>query len=129
MESNPKVRVPETVKAVSAAVNTQETVEFPSMEQSGDSSDLYLSSWRLIVVIVSLCFGTFLVALDINIIGVAVPEITTTFNSLQDAAWYGSAYLLTVTAFQPTMGFLYKYFNVQVTYLVCIVTFEGDPPK
>lgn len=40
----------------------------------------HLRSWRLIVVIGSLCPGTFLLALDINIIGVAVPKITSTFH-------------------------------------------------
>jgi hypothetical protein len=85
----------------------------------------YLSSWRLIVVTFSLCLGTFLVALDINIIGVAVPKITTVFNSLNDVSWYAAAYLLTVTALQPTMGFLYKSFDIRTVYFTCIIIFEG----
>lgn len=64
----------------------------------------YLAGWRLTTVIVSLCLGTFLVALDVNIIAVAVPEISSVLNSLDNVAWYGSAYLLTVTAFQPIVG-------------------------
>lgn len=60
-----------------------------------------------------------------NIIGVAIPKITTEFNSLDDIAWYGSAYLLTVTAFQPLFGSLYKFFNTKITYLTSIVIFEG----
>lgn len=67
-----------------------------------------------------------LIALDISIIGVAVPKIAMTFRSLDDVAWYGSAYLLTVTAFQPVMGFSYKYFSMLATYLVCVITFEGE---
>ena len=74
---------------------------------------------------VSLCLGTFLVALDVNIIGVAVPKIAAVFTSLDDIAWYGSAYLLTITAFQPIMGFVYKYFDVKTAYLSSIVIFEG----
>ncbi|KAF4626587.1 hypothetical protein G7Y89_g11571 [Cudoniella acicularis] len=72
----------------------------------------YLQSWRLALVTTSLCLGTFLVALDVNIIGVAVPKITSVFDSLGDASWYAAAYLLTMTALQPTMGYLYKSFNV-----------------
>lgn len=85
-----------------------------------------LKSWRLAVIIFSLCLGTFLMALDINIIGVAVPRISSVFKALDDIAWYGSAYLLTVTAFQPTFGNIYKFFNVKYTYLASIFIFEGE---
>lgn len=99
-------------------------------QEAGNESSLqphngYLTSWRLAIVIISLCLGTFLMALDVNIIGVAVPAISTAFHSLDDVAWYGSAYLLTVTAFQPILGFAYKFFNVRATYLISIGTFEG----
>ena len=86
----------------------------------------YLQSWRLAIVTFSLCLGTFLMALDINIIGVAVPKITTVFNSLDDVSWYASAYLLTVTAFQPTMGYLYKSFSIRMIYFSNIIIFEGN---
>ncbi|KAI0545636.1 major facilitator superfamily domain-containing protein [Xylaria curta] len=83
-----------------------------------------LVGWRLIAVIGSLCIGIFLFGLDVNIVGVAVPQITTQFNSLPDVAWYGSAYLLTLTAFQPMFGNLYKYFNGKAIYLVSLTIFE-----
>ncbi|KAI0383424.1 MFS general substrate transporter [Hypomontagnella monticulosa] len=88
------------------------------------AKDEYLRSWRLVVVIGSLCLGIFLLGLDMNIIGVAIPRITTDFKSLEDIAWYGSAYLLTITAFQPFFGSLYKYFNAKMVYLVSLVLFE-----
>ncbi|KAL9594373.1 MAG: hypothetical protein Q9219_007067 [cf. Caloplaca sp. 3 TL-2023] len=84
----------------------------------------FLHGIPLAVVTISLCLGTFLVALDVNIIGVAVPRIATAFKSLDDVAWYGSGYLLTVTAFQPTMGVIYKYFDVRLTYITVIFIFE-----
>ncbi|KAF2445324.1 MFS general substrate transporter [Karstenula rhodostoma CBS 690.94] len=84
----------------------------------------HLESWKLFVVIGSLCLAIFLHGLDTNIIGVAMPEITTEFNSLNDIAWYGSSYLLTVTAFQPLFGNLYKYFRAKPVYLASIFTFE-----
>ena len=89
------------------------------------TANAYLKSWSLAIVTLSLCLGTFLVALDVNIIGVAVPKISAVFESLDDIAWYGSAYLLTLTAFQPTIGYVYKYFNVRATYLCSIFVFEG----
>ena len=91
-----------------------------------DAGPEYLPPWRLVLVTFSLCMGTLLMALDINIIGVAIPVLTTTFQSLDDVAWYGAAYLLLVTAFQPIMGCMYKYFNIKATYLTSIIIFEGE---
>lgn len=85
----------------------------------------YLKGWRLATVILSFDLGAFVMALDKNIINVAVPKITSDFHALEDVAWYGSAYLLTVTSFQPDFGSLYKFFDIENTYKGCIVTFEG----
>lgn len=96
-----------------------------STEGVSKASVSHLRSWRLAIVIGSLCLGTFLLALDMNIIGVAIPRITSDFNSLGDIAWYGSMYLLTVTAFQPLFGNLYKYFSTKAVYMSSILLFEG----
>ncbi|KAI0200343.1 MFS general substrate transporter [Astrocystis sublimbata] len=84
----------------------------------------YLEGWRLQAVIACLFFGAFLVALDSHIINVAIPNITSEFKALESAAWYGSAYLLTSTAFQPTYGSLYRYFTEDNVYRVSIAVFE-----
>ncbi|KAK4206941.1 cytochrome P450 [Rhypophila decipiens] len=83
------------------------------------------SPWGLSIIILSLCLGIFLFGLDINIIGTAIPQITTEFRSLHDMSWYGSVYLLTVTAFQPLFGNLYKYFSAKVVYLASLLIFEA----
>jgi len=67
------------------------------------------------------------IALGTNIINVAVPKISDKFRSLQGVAWYGTAYLLTITAFQPIYGSLYKYFNTDVVYRISIIIFKGRP--
>lgn len=85
----------------------------------------YLSGWRLHAVIGCLFWGAFLIALDTNIINVALPVISSDFEALEDFAWYGSAYLLTLTAMQPIYGSLYKYFRTDVVYRAVIVLFEG----
>lgn len=51
------------------------------------------------------------------------PQITNDFKSLNDVSWYGSVYLLTATAFQPTFGKIYQVFNVKGTYISVIVIF------
>ena len=112
------------------AANSRRSTVAMSSEHSdatlpGDDSDSHLRSWKLAVVIGSLCLGIFLHGLDMNIIGVAIPKITTEFNSLDDIVWYGSSYLLAVTAFQPLFGNFYKYFNAKIVYLVSIAIFEG----
>lgn len=54
----------------------------------------------------------------------AIPKITSVFDSLDDVGWYGSAYLLTTTALQPTFGKIYTFFNVKWTYLSALIIFE-----
>lgn len=97
----------------------------PTGPQSSTQTETYLTSWRLFIVIGTLFLGIFLFGLDVNIIGVAIPKITTEFGSLDKVAWYGSAYLLTVTAFQPGFGNLYRFFNAKIVYLSSLFVFEG----
>ena len=67
-------------------------------------------SLRLVVIMVALALAMFLAALDMTIIGTAIPAITDEFHSLGDVGWYGSAFFLTIAAFQAFWGKLYKYF-------------------
>ncbi|KAM7219719.1 Major facilitator superfamily domain containing protein [Rhypophila decipiens] len=101
------------------------SVTASSTDSAAPSATGTLESWRLAIVIGSLCLGVFLFGLDTTIIATAIPQITTEFRSLADVSWYGSAYLLTLTAFQPLFGNLYKYFNGKVVYLVSLVVFEA----
>lgn len=87
----------------------------------------YPTSRRLAVVLLSLFLGTFLVAIDTTIVSVAIPKISTQFHALDDVGWYGSAYLITITALQPAGGTLYKFFDAKIVYLTAIVIFEGKP--
>lgn len=90
------------------------------------TSDTYMKGLRLGVTILALALGTLLVAIDNTIIAVAIPKISSVFNSLSQVGWYGSAYLLTVTAMQPTCGRLYKYFDMKYTFLCSVLIFEGE---
>jgi MFS family permease len=92
-------------------------------DESTDPSHLH--SWRLFIVTTCLCLGAVLYGLDMNIIGVAVPVITTQFHSLDDIAWYSAAYLLTITAFQPCFGNVYKYFPAKMVFAGSIILFES----
>lgn len=84
-----------------------------------------LQPWKLALIISSLGFAVFLLGLDVNIVGVAIPKITTEFKSLGDVGWYASAYLLSITAFQPLFGNLFKFFNAKFVYVASIALFEA----
>lgn len=99
--------------------------ETAPLEAASSEDVKYPTGWRLWIIIISLLFGTLLIAIDNTIIGTVIPKISTIFKALENVGWYGSAYLLTVTALQPTFGVLYKYFDVKLTYLASIVIFEG----
>lgn len=55
----------------------------------------------------------------------AIPTITSDFDSLNDVGWYGSAFLLSQMALQPTWGRFYTYFNSKWLYILAIGIFEG----
>ena len=87
--------------------------------------DSYPTSKRRVFILITLALGTFLFAIDTTIIAVAVPRISSDFEALDQIGWYGSAYLLVITAFQPILGNVYKYFAPKPVYLVSIFIFEG----
>ena len=76
---------------------------------------------KLGIILAALCLSVFLVALDQTIISTAIPKITDQFKSIQDIGWYGSAYLLTTTAMQPTFGRIYTVFSVSHSPLMFLV--------
>ena len=80
-------------------------------EHSNATPTQYPTKGRLIFILICLVLGKFLVAIDTTIIYVAVPKISTDFRALNDVGWYGSAYLMTLTALQPTMNKIYGIFH------------------
>lgn len=61
---------------------------------------------------------------DTTIVSTAIPAITDDFHTSQDVGWYGSAYFLTMCAFQIFWGRLYTFFDLKTTYIVAITIFE-----
>jgi MFS family permease len=59
-----------------------------------------------------------------TIVATAIPKITDEFSGLDLVGWYGSAFFLTVGAFQSTWGKGYKYFPLKITFLIAIFIFE-----
>ncbi|KAL8666226.1 MAG: hypothetical protein Q9168_007534 [Polycauliona sp. 1 TL-2023] len=101
---------------------TQIDLELPSKFE--DESPDYPGSWKLASITIALCMAIFLVALDTTIVAAATPRITDHFKKLEDVGWYGSAYLLTICAFQLAFGKCYSIFSIKSVFLTAIAIFE-----
>ncbi|KAI0437892.1 MFS gliotoxin efflux transporter glia [Xylaria telfairii] len=84
----------------------------------------YPSGLALTVIVTGLLLSVFLVALDISIISTAIPSITSEFHSMSDVGWYGSAFFLTLAAFQSFWGKAYKYYSLRLVFIAAISVFE-----
>jgi hypothetical protein len=80
----------------------------------------YPKGIKLGLIVLALCLAVFLVALDQTIIATAIPKITDQFKSLDDIAWYASAYMLTTCSFQLLYGKVYTFFSLKWTYMSAI---------
>ncbi|KAG4417765.1 hypothetical protein IFR04_009053, partial [Cadophora malorum] len=110
-ETEKKTEVVMTEKEAQAKKDAEEDMQYPH-------------GLKLWIILGALCLAVFLVALDQTIISTAIPKITDRFKSIQDIGWYGSSYLLTATALQPTFGRIYTIFDIKYTFMVAIVIFE-----
>ncbi|KAF2141776.1 uncharacterized protein K452DRAFT_308840 [Aplosporella prunicola CBS 121167] len=84
----------------------------------------YPRGMKLFFILIAVILSIFLVALDMTIVATAIPRITDEFKSLDQVGWYGSAFFLTVAAFQSTWGKAYKYFPLKTAFLCSIAVFE-----
>ena len=89
-----------------------------------ESLEEYPKAFKLVVIVVALILTIFLVSLDMTIVATAIPRITDEFHSLDQVGWYGSAFFLTIAAFQSTWGKAYKFMPLKLTFLVSVAIFE-----
>ncbi|KAL8843652.1 MAG: hypothetical protein Q9176_001860 [Flavoplaca citrina] len=99
-------------------------IELDQSTKEEHASVDYPGSWKLASITIALCMAIFLVALDTTIVAAATPRITDHFNKLEDVGWYGSAYLLTICAFQLAFGKCYSIFSIKGVFLTAIGIFE-----
>lgn len=82
---------------------------------------VFPTGFALWSVLAAVVVSYFLVFLDMAVMSTVTPAITSEFDSLVDIGWYGSAYQLGSSAFQPLSGKIYRYFSVKVgTYVARI---------
>jgi MFS family permease len=97
----------ESVEVVSAGSAQEE----PAASAGKDTA-------AFIMMTVALMSGTFLVALDTNILATAIPKITTEFSSLDHVSWYGAAYSLCKMVFQPSYGRMGSVFPLKTVFYI-----------
>ncbi|KAH6680267.1 MFS multidrug transporter-like protein [Halenospora varia] len=119
-EENMASDSPPTNNDTATVAKEMQTAKDPEAEEEME----YPHGVKLFVILGALCLAVFLVALDQTIIATAIPRITDKFNSIKDIGWYGSAYLVTATALQPTFGRIYTIFSIKYTFICAILIFE-----
>lgn len=108
--------------------------ERPSTEDSGNalarepsaalSGPEYPGTKETVIVTIAILLAVLLMALDRTIIATAIPSITDEFDLLDDIGWYGSAFMLTASAFQLLVGRIYTFHSPKWVFLTNITIFE-----
>lgn len=93
-------------------------------ERSSPSASTAISGFKRYTIIACLVLAMFLVSLDRTILGVAVPRITDEFHSLDDVAWYFSAYSIANAALQLVWGRIYKFNPAKTCFIISVLLFE-----
>ncbi|CAH0051604.1 unnamed protein product [Clonostachys solani] len=91
---------------------------------SPEDDDDYPEGAALVFILLALALSMFLMSLDMTIIATAIPKITDDFHGLSEAAWYGSAFFMTIGGFQSSWGKAYKYFSLKISFLMAVFIFE-----
>jgi EmrB/QacA subfamily drug resistance transporter len=97
------------------------TFEATSAEPTQESS--YLSHRQILVVLGGLMAGMFLAALDMSIVGTALPRVVSDLGGLSEMSWVVTAYLLTSTASTPLWGKISDLYGRRLIFQAAIVTF------
>lgn len=82
-----------------------------------------LSHRQILVVIGAVMSAMFLAALDMSIVGVAMPTILSDLHGLNHLSWVVTAYLITSTAVTPLWGKFSDLHGRRLSFQLCIGTF------
>jgi len=95
----------------------------PPLSAADGGSEPVMEGSRIAAIGLALSLAVFLVGMDVNIISTAIPKITADFHSLDDITWYGSAFMMTASAFQIPFGRVYTLFSVKWVFVSVLVVF------
>ncbi|GIJ91085.1 hypothetical protein Asppvi_010050 [Aspergillus pseudoviridinutans] len=106
------------------SADTGEKLANSTANAAGEHPEKWIKGVPLVMVTSGITLVIFLMLLDMSILSTAVPQITNQFHSLEDIAWYGSAYTLASAALQPLTGKFYTYFTSKWVFLGFFAVFE-----
>ncbi|GAN02313.1 membrane transporter [Mucor ambiguus] len=104
----------------SSQIIDNEKSVFPDSHQT---SELRVKGVRFIVLFSGMLMGFFMAALDTTITITALGAIASEFNAADQIGWIGSAYLLTLSGFQPIYCSTADIIGQKYSYLVSITLF------
>ncbi|KAJ6089453.1 hypothetical protein N7467_004669 [Penicillium canescens] len=84
-------------KSEDAGGTAQPQHENSTEEPEGNPTAMH--GFKLWAIFIGICFGAFLMSLDIFVIATAIPSITSDFKDTSQLAWYPAAYSLTTNSF------------------------------
>ncbi|KAB5585536.1 major facilitator superfamily domain-containing protein [Coniochaeta sp. 2T2.1] len=102
----------------------QDDAERTTALDGGPDNREYPTGLKRALILTPVTLAYFLFFLDLAIISTATPAITSRFNSLVDVGWYGGAYQLGGSAFQPLSGKIFKFFSIKWSFLSFLFIFE-----
>jgi EmrB/QacA subfamily drug resistance transporter len=104
-------------------MSTPEPAGTAGASPAHDPAPGYLPHKQILVILGGLMAGMFLAALDQSIVGTALPQIVSEFNSLDKLSWVVTAYLLTSTASTPLWGKISDLYGRRPLFQAAIITF------
>lgn len=103
-ESSNSAGEADTLQTVQEEDGHHMAVSTVKSEEEAVAPEAQRTKFQTTVIVLALCSGTFLAALDITIISTAIPTIADEFQSPLGYTWIGSAYLLANAATVPSWG-------------------------
>ncbi|WQF88058.1 Putative major facilitator superfamily, MFS transporter superfamily [Colletotrichum destructivum] len=100
------------------------SIQSEPLEHEKNVQHEYLQGRALWAAMGGTCLVVFVHFLDGSILGPAIPNITDEFESLHDIGWYGSAYFITNTVFQPIAGKIFTFLPTKWSLIGFILFFE-----
>ncbi|KAL1922691.1 uncharacterized protein VTP21DRAFT_10230 [Calcarisporiella thermophila] len=77
----------------------------------------------IIPICISMCLSVFVAALDMSIVTTALPQLASEFDALALYSWVGTAFQISLTAFQPLYGSLSDIFGRKPIFMTCLILF------
>lgn len=122
----PKLLVSGLSEAEFERIKSQKTERTEAVLVASNGS---IPSWERVtdlernLILVSVCLGQFLAALDITIVVVALPKILADLDGVDLLAWTLSSYLLTSAAVNGLVGRLSDVYGRRIVYLSAMAIF------